>query len=119
MAQDKILTYRDYQDEPFPRLNSSHQDYESWLRGMYELFQGEAAPDIPSERETSVKTYVNAGRWLWRCPGCNASIPAEDKPSESGLPARYGHPSICPECATHGWVDVLFPRTRRALRRSY
>ena len=115
MAKDKILTYRDYQDEPFPRLNNSHQDYDSWLRGMYELFQGEAAPDTPSERETSVKAYVNAGRWLWRCQGCNASIPADDKPSESGLPAHYGHPSICPECATDGWVDVLFPRTRRSI----
>ena len=69
MAKDKILTYQDYQDEPFPRLNNSHQDYESWLRGMYELFQGEAAPDIPSERETSVKAYVNAGRWLMAVSG--------------------------------------------------
>ncbi len=47
--------------------------------------------------------------------GCNSSIPAEDGLSESRLPDHYGHPSICPECATQGWVDVLFPRTRRSI----
>ena len=70
-------------------------------------------PSIPVLRW--IRAYVNAGRWLWRCLGCNSSIPAEDGLSESRLPDHYGHPSICPECATQGWVDVLFPRTRRSI----
>ena len=115
MPKDKILVYHDYQDEPFPRLSNASKEYVSWLRDMYELFRGEQMPNIPDERETSVKAFVSAGRWLWQCLGCNSAIPAEDRLPTSELPSHYGHPSICPECATQGWVDVVFPRIRRTL----
>ena len=115
MPKDKILVYHDYQDEPFPRLSNASKDYVSWLRDMHELFRGEQMPNIPDERETSVKAFVSAGRWLWQCLGCNSAIPAEDRLPTSELPSHYGHPSICPECATQGWVDVVFPRSRRTL----
>ena len=115
MPKDKILVYHDYQDEPFPRLSNASKDYVSWLRDMHELFRGEQMPNIPDERETSVKAFVSAGRWLWQCLVCNSAIPAEDRLPTSELPSHYGHPSICPECATQGWVDVVFPRSRRTL----
>ena len=115
MPKDKILVYHDYQDEPFPRLSNASKEYVPWLRDMYELFRGEQMPNIPDERETSVKAFVSAGRWLWQCLGCNSAIPAEDRLPTSELPSHYGHPSICPECATQGWVDVVFPRSRRTL----
>ncbi len=112
MPSDKILVYHDYLDEPFPRLIGARRDYHSWLGRMYELFQGKQIPNIPAKRKTSVRAFVSAGRWVWQCLGCNSAIPAEDG---SKLASHYGHPSLCPECDSQGWVDVKFPRNRRRI----
>ena len=43
MANDAILTYSDYQDDPSPMLYKAAMDYEAWLRDLYLEYQGTAA----------------------------------------------------------------------------
>ena len=104
MANDAILTYSDYQDDPSPMLYKAAMDYEAWLRALYLEYQGTAAPAVPNTLTNSVDAMVNGSRWVWMCPTCNAALPAEP-----------GEPSICPECGLLGWVSVTFPSNRSAI----
>ena len=101
MANDKILQHSHYAEEPVPRLEFSNLGYSAWLTKMHQIYQGEDPPEVPASISTSVDAFVNAGRWLWMCVACNSAITAE-----------VGQPSICVECATQGWVNVVFPSNR-------
>ena len=101
MADDKILQHSHYREEPLPRLQDAGLAYPQWLAKMYRANRGEEIPEVPNEIETSVDAFVNAGRWLWQCVACNSATVCE-----------AGQPSICVECATQGWVNVVFPSNR-------
>ena len=101
MADDKILQHSHYKEEPVPRLEEAQLSYPQWLTKMHQIYQGEDPPEVPASLTTSVDAFVNAGRWLWMCVACNSAITAE-----------AGQPSICVECATQGWVNVIFPSNR-------
>ena len=107
MAQDKILTFRDYRAEVYQRLDyirnidGTYKSYLEWVSFIYALFHdGELPPDLPAIRSTSVQPYVNGGRWIWECGDC-----------ESALVVDPGEPSICVQCGTE-WVDVALPANR-------
>ena len=101
MADDKIIQHSHYKEDPLPRLEFSNLGYSAWLTKMHQIYQGEDPPEVPASISTSVDAFVNAGRWLWMCVACNSAITAE-----------VGQPSICVECATQGWVNVVFPSNR-------
>ena len=101
MADDKIIQHSHYKEDPLPRLEFSNLGYSAWLTKMHQIYQGEDPPEVPASISTSVDAFVNAGRWLWMCVACNSAITAE-----------AGQPSICVECATQGWVNVVFPSNR-------
>ena len=101
MADDKIIQHSHYKEDPLPRLEFSNLGYSAWLTKMHQIYQGEDPPEVPASITTSVDAFVNAGRWLWMCVACNSAITAE-----------AGQPSICVECATQGWVNVVFPSNR-------
>ena len=101
MADDKIIQHSHYKEDPLPRLEFSNLGYSAWLTKMHQIYQGENPPEVPASISTSVDAFVNAGRWLWMCVACNSAITAE-----------AGQPSICVECATQGWVNVVFPSNR-------
>ena len=101
MADDKIIQHSHYKEDPLPRLEFSNLGYSAWLTKMHQIYQGEDPPGVPASITTSVDAFVNAGRWLWMCLACNSAITAD-----------AGQPSICVECATQGWVNVVFPSNR-------
>ena len=102
MPADKILFFQDYRDEPMFGIGGTvASDYVAWLKEMYQIWMGESPPDIPESRTATVTARINAGRWLWECPACRAGVPVE-----------LNQPSICPECGTQGWVDVVLPANR-------
>ena len=101
MADDKIIQHSHYKEDPLPRLEFSNLGYSAWLTKMHQIYQGEDPPEVPASITTSVDAFINAGRWLWMCVACNSAITAE-----------VGQPSICVECATQGWVNVVFPSNR-------
>ena len=101
MADDKILQHSHYKEEPVPRLEEAQLSYPQWLTKMHQIHRGEDPLEVPASISTSVDAFVNAGRWLWMCVACNSAITAE-----------AGQPSICVECATQGWVNVVFPSNR-------
>ena len=101
MADDKILQHSHYAEEPVPRLEEAQLSYPQWLTKMHQLHRGEDPPEVPVNITTSVDAFVNAGRWLWECIACNNATVCE-----------VGQPSICVECATQGWVNVVFPSNR-------
>ena len=101
MADDKIIQHSHYKEDPLPRLEFSNLGYSAWLTKMHQIYQGEDPPEVPASISTSVDAFVNAGRWLWMCVACDSAITAE-----------VGQPSICVECATQGWVNVVFPSNR-------
>ena len=84
-----------------PRLEEAQLSYPQWLTKMHQIHRGEDPLEVPASISTSVDAFVNAGRWLWMCVACNSAITAE-----------AGQPSICVECATQGWVNVVFPSNR-------
>ncbi len=101
MANDKILQHSHYAEEPVPRLEEAQLSYPQWLTKMHQLHRGEDPPEVPVNITTSVDAFVNTGRWLWECVACNNATVCE-----------VGQPSICVECATQGWVNVVFPLNR-------
>ena len=101
MADDKIIQHSHYKEDPLPRLEFSNLGYSAWLTKMHQIYQGEDPPEVPASISTSVDAFVNAGRWLWECIACNNATVCE-----------VGQPSICVECATQGWVNVVFPSNR-------
>ena len=101
MANDKIIQHSHYKEDPLPRLEFSNLGYSAWLTKMHQIYQGEDPPEVPASISTSVDAFVNAGRWLWECVACNNATVCE-----------VGQPSICVECATQGWVNVVFPLNR-------
>ena len=101
MANDKILQHSDYKEEPVPRLEEAQLSYPQWLTKMHQIHRGEDPPEVSANITTSVDAFVNAGRWLWECVACNNATVCE-----------VGQPSICVECATQGWVNVVFPSNR-------
>ena len=101
MADDKIIQHSHYKEDPLPRLEFSNLGYSAWLTKMHQIYQGEDPPEVPASISTSVDAFVNAGRWLWLCVACNNATVCE-----------VGQPSICVECATQGWVNVVFPSNR-------
>ena len=101
MADDKIIQHSHYKEDPLPRLEFSNLGYSAWLTKMHQIYQGEDPPEVPASISTSVDAFVNAGRWLWQCVACNSATVCE-----------AGQPSICVECATQGWVNVVFPSNR-------
>ena len=101
MADDKILQHSHYKEEPVPRLEEARLSYPQWLTKMHQIHRGEDPPEVPASITTSVDAFVNAGRWLWECIACNNATVCE-----------VGQPSICVECATQGWVNVVFPSNR-------
>ena len=101
MADDKIIQHSHYKEDPLPRLEFSNLGYSAWLTKMHQIYQGEDPPEVPASISTSVDAFVNAGRWLWECIACNNATVCE-----------IGQPSICVECATQGWVNVVFPSNR-------
>ena len=101
MADDKIIQHSHYKEDPLPRLEFSNLGYSAWLTKMHQIYRGEDPPEVPASITTSVDAFVNAGRWLWECIACNNATVCE-----------IGQPSICVECATQGWVNVVFPSNR-------
>ena len=101
MADDKILQHSHYKEEPVPRLEEARLSYPQWLTKMHQIYWGKEPPEVPASITTSVDAFVNAGRWLWQCVACNNATVCE-----------VGQPSICVECATQGWVNVVFPSNR-------
>ena len=104
MADDKIIQHSHYKEDPLPRLEFSNLGYSAWLTKMHQIYQGEDPPEVPASISTSVDAFVNAGRWLWMCVACNSAITAE-----------AGQPSICVECSTQGWLNVVFPSNREEI----
>ena len=104
MADDKIIQHSHYKEDPLPRLEFSNLGYSAWLTKMHQIYQGEDPPEVPASISTSVDAFVNAGRWLWMCVACNSAITAE-----------VGQPSICVECSTQGWLNVVFPSNREEI----
>ena len=98
MPDDRILTFKHYIEDISPNISRAASDYTGWLEDLYQRWIGDGMPSVPEEIETTVDALVDAGRWLWHCKACNGGIPAEPD-----------LPSICPACATQGWVNVKFP----------
>ena len=104
MADDKIIQHSHYKEDPLPRLEFSNLGYSAWLTKMHQIYQGEDPPEVPASISTSVDAFVNAGRWLWECIACNNATVCE-----------VGQPSICVECSTQGWLNVVFPSNREEI----
>ena len=104
MADDKIIQHSHYKEDPLPRLEFSNLGYSAWLTKMHQIYQGEDPPEVPASISTSVDAFVNAGRWLWQCVACNNATVCE-----------AGQPSICVECSTQGWLNVVFPSNREEI----
>ena len=104
MADDKIIQHSHYKEDPLPRLEFSNLGYSAWLTKMHQIYQGEDPPEVPASITTSVDAFVNAGRWLWECIACNNATVCE-----------VGQPSICVECSTQGWLNVVFPSNREEI----
>ena len=100
MAEDRILTFLDYRDEPFDALEQSGLPYGDWLRAEYRAWQNREAPEVPDSPATVVLAFVDTGRWLWQCGDCGSAYPVE--------PGEF---SICAICGDD-WVRVELPATR-------
>ena len=103
MPTDVILKYTDYRNEPVRVLRQSGLGYSDWIKSQYKVFRGVDAPDVPDPRTDTVMAFVNAGRWLWQCFGCDNAFPVEP-----------GEPSICAACGDD-WVDVILPDDREQI----
>ena len=103
MPTDVILKYSDYRDEPVRVLRQAGLGYHDWITSQYKRFRGVDAPDVPDPRTETVMAFVNAGRWLWQCFGCDNAFAVEP-----------GEPSICAACGDD-WVDVILPDDRERI----
>lgn len=112
MPHDAILDFHELVQDPayIEREKSAGvpNRYVAHLQFYYKQYHardiGEPPPAVNGVRAgitNTVNAFVNCGRWLWQCPGCH-----------SGIFAQEGEPSICPVCATGGWVNVVFPANR-------
>ena len=101
MVADRILMFRDYKDDPVPRIHMAHLGYIPWLRTCYLTFIGAEAPAIPDTFTMTVDAYVDSGRWLWDCVACNTAIEVD-----------LDQPSICVVCGSGNWLQVELPDNR-------
>ena len=102
MPDDKILHFADHHDEINRVLDlpAEVRTYGEYLEHHYRYNQDADLPDLPDEfPEAKAVAQVNHGRWLWRCPACNAAM-LLDKDDEH---------SICVRCGSHGWMVIAWP----------
>ncbi len=104
MPDDKIMTFAHYVEDLTPHIRKASLDYTGWLEDLYQRWIADEVPSVPDEIATEVEAFVDGGRWLWHCKACNSGIPAEPELV-----------SICPQCASQGWVNVKFPDNRDAI----
>lgn len=102
MAEDKILIWEDYADEPAKRPGSIEQHreptYEAYLSKIRGIYHDD--PTLPPKPDTftlSTPAFVNMGRWLVECLACG----------QAASPITPDEDYCCPVCGT--WSEVVWP----------
>ena len=99
---DKVLYFEDLLIEPTMRASFAKRNVQShsdFINDEFMSTQGSAVPSKPDTVSTDRPAFVNAGRWVWLCPGCNTG---------HILALGQGH-AICNYCYTPEWVNIVWP----------
>ena len=110
MPTDAILTFSDYvvgeagQPGLELELPEYSRHYVGYLEHWYQRTRNQDLPVIDPTNLGEAVLEVNAGRWVWQCPGCH-----------NGELVQNEALIICYQCATGSWLVPRWPDNREEI----